>query len=96
MRLQGNLQIVFDALYRMGVIAPVLDMNWSEALDSNGEKGQQVQRQTAQAVQVANQCQSDSQNLEVGLAALDQATLQFLAMEVAREYADFHSRTTVH
>ncbi len=96
MHLQGNLQIVFDALYKMGVIAPVLAMDWSEALDSNGEKGQAVRLQTAHAVRVANQCQNDIDKLEIQLAALEPATLQFLAMEVAREYADFHSRTAVH
>lgn len=33
MYLQGNLQAVFDALYHMGVIDPVLEMDWNKALE---------------------------------------------------------------
>ena len=30
MFLQGNLQIVFDALYHLGVIDPVLKLDWKK------------------------------------------------------------------
>ena len=32
MYLQGNLQTVFDALYEMGVIEPILQVDWQDAL----------------------------------------------------------------
>jgi hypothetical protein len=32
----------------------------------------------------------------MNLKKFDQTTLSYLAMEVAREYADFHSRDEVH
>jgi hypothetical protein len=92
MYLQGNLQTVFDALYEMGVIEPVLQMDWKDALkemDSNPTP-------LFDAVKVANDFQSDVQILIEKLESLDEKTLSFLAMEVAREYADFHGQHEVH
>ncbi len=90
--LQGNLQAVFDALYHMGVIDPVLEMDWNKELsqlDSHADDFLQV-------VSVANQYQDDMQSLMVNLKHFDQKTLSYLAMEVAREYADYHSREAIH
>ena len=33
MYLQGDLQTVFDALFHMGIIDPVLELDWTEALE---------------------------------------------------------------
>lgn len=92
MYLQGNLQAVFDALYHMGVIDPVLEMDWGQALDEMGAHEQEF----IQVLSVANSCQDDVQELIVNLKRFDQQTLSYLAMEVAREYADYHSRETLH
>ena len=92
MYLQGNLQAVFDALYHMGVIDPVLEMDWSKALDEMGEYADEF----FQVLSIANTCQDDVQELMSSLKKFDQQTLSYLAMEVAREYADYHSRETLH
>jgi hypothetical protein len=92
MYLQGNLQAVFDALYHMGVIDPVLEMDWGQALDEMTE----YEEEFFEVLVVANRFQDDMQELMVNLKKFDQQTLSYLAMEVAREYADYHSRETLH
>jgi hypothetical protein len=88
MHLQGDLQKLFDALHELGIIDPVLEMDWAK------EKAQEkdFELRLSRAVQVANTYQSDTTLLISELEKLDRKTLSFLAMEVAREYADFHSR----
>jgi hypothetical protein len=88
MYLQGNLQAVFDALFHMGVIDPVLEMDWGKALDEMNE----YEDEFFQVLNVANEYQDDMQTLMVNLKKFDQQTLSYLAMEVAREYAEYHSR----
>lgn len=92
MFLQGNLQIVFDALYNLGVIDPVLKMDWSKALEELKSNPRRLRR----VVIVANQFQEDPERLKEKLEAFDQKTLSYLAMEVARELASFHTRKTLH
>lgn len=92
MYIQGNLQVVFDALYQLGVIDPVLEMDWSQAL----EKLPNHYEEFAQAVRVANSHQKDLSALVNELEKFDEVTLSYLAMEVAREYADFHAREDLH
>jgi hypothetical protein len=92
MYLQGNLQAIFDALYHMGVIDPVLEMDWGQALDAMPDYADEF----FQVLTVANSHQDDVQELIVNLKKFDQQTLSYLAMEVAREYADYHSRETLH
>jgi len=92
MYLQGNLQAVFDALYHMGVIDPVLEMDWNKALDQMPDHADDF----IQVLSIANQCQDDMYELMSNLKKFDQQTLSYLAMEVAREYADYHSRETLH
>lgn len=92
MYLQGNLQAVFDALYNLGVIDPVLEMDWAQALEEMGEHGPFID----EALRIANQYQGDPGKLAQELARLDEKTLGYLAMEVAREFADFHARNHLH
>ncbi len=92
MRLQGNLQVVFDALYHMGIIDPVLEMDWqSEMKEADDYSGR-----VSEALSIANEYQEDFEVLLDELGKLDDRTLSFLAMEVAREYADFHARKYIH
>lgn len=92
MYLQGNLQAVFDALYHIGVIDPVLEMDWSQALDQMSDHADEF----FEVLDIANHYQDDMQELIVKLKKYDQQILSYLAMEVAREYADYHSRETLH
>lgn len=86
--LQGNLQAVFDALYDLGVIEPVLKMDWRSKL---GEIEQGSAR-LAQAVRVANECANDKAALNHKLSTLSRSTLEMLALEVAKEFAAFQMR----
>lgn len=92
MYLQGNLQAIFDALYHMGIIDPVLEMDWGKALDQMDAFADQF----FEVVNIANKHQDDMEELMSNLKKFDQKTLSYLAMEVAREYADYHSRETLH
>lgn len=92
MYLQGNLQTLFDALYHMGVIDPVLEMDWNKAMDEMSEHADDF----FEIINVVNKFQGDVDDLMVHLKKFDQQILSYLAMEVAREYADYHSRQTLH
>ena len=88
MYIQGDLQSVFDALYHMGVIDPVLEMDWTQAMDSYSSHQEKV----TEVIGIVNSHQSDLGALMQQLERFDEQTLSFLAMEVAREFAEFHSR----
>ena len=92
MYLQGNLQCIFDALYHMGVIDPVLEMDWNKALDEMPSYADNF----FEVLNIANTHQEDVEELMTNLKKFDQQTLSYLAMEVAREYADYHSREILH
>lgn len=92
MFIQGNLQKVFDALFYMGVIDPVLEMDWTitiKEMDSNYDKLLEV-------LDVVNRDQGDYHTLMEHLKPFSEECLHYLALEVAREFADFHSREELH
>lgn len=76
----------------MGVIDPVLQMDWNVAIRDRV----MFETEVEQAVVVANQFSDDVERLMTELERFDDKTLHFLAMEVAREYADFHARKELH
>jgi hypothetical protein len=90
--LQGNLQNVFDALYYLGIIDPVLEMDWDEALTLMPNYSDAVH----EAIQVVNEFKGSGEELADVLKGFDEKTLGYLAMEVAREFADFHAREKLH
>lgn len=91
MYLQGNLQAVFDALYEMGIIEPLLQKDWKPSLSE-----MQTHPENLFAIlEVANTYQADVQELKDRLKNFEDKTLGFLAMEVAREFADFHARESI-
>ncbi len=90
--LQGDLQLMFDALYNMGVIDPVLDMDWTKELESLA----QYMENFAQVIGIVNSKQHNLEEMIQALKEFDQKTLSYLAMEVAKEFADFHSRENIH
>lgn len=92
MFIQGNLQAVFDALYTMGVIDPVLRMDW-EKINSEMTANPQKVIHICQSV---NACQGDQELLIKTLNAMDQKSLYFVALEVAREYSEFQDRKELH
>jgi len=76
----------------MGVIEPVLKMDWQEAL----KEIQHDPTALFDIVKTVNTHQLTEQELKDKLQKFDNRTLSFLAMEVAREFADFHSREEIH
>jgi hypothetical protein len=92
MFLQGNLQNVFDALYQLGIIDPVLKMDWKEAMKAKSS----YEWDFKNAVLLANAYQSSTEELATHLTTVNRKGLEFLAMEVAREFADYQSRTELH
>ncbi|MAE73939.1 MAG: cytochrome [Bdellovibrionaceae bacterium] len=92
MYLQGDLQTVFDALYHMGVIDPVLNMDWSEAMDDLPTYHDDLNH----VVTIVNSHKGSMGELMSELGRFDNTLLGYLAMEVAREFADFHSRDSLH
>ncbi len=92
MYLQGQLQNMFDALYQLGVIDPVLKMDWQEAMNELPHYLEDVR----EAMRVANEYHQDIELLVRSLKDFDGKILEYLAMEVAREFADFHARNSLH
>ncbi len=91
MLLQGDLQAVFDALYTMGVIDPILQKDWKKFDDLEHDT-----RRIETVVAKVNKCSGDIQKIIGHLKQYDTETLEYLAMEVAREFADFYARKDIH
>lgn len=92
MFLQGQLQKFFDALYSMGLIDPVLELDWQKEMEALPEHAEVLQ----EVITVANLHQDDPQRLVNELHRFPKKALHFFAMEVAREYAEYHSRESLH
>lgn len=92
MFIQGNLQLVFDALYAMGVINPALKADWAPA-DKAMKRAPDRLSEIIHAVNISG---NDAQAMMENLRHFDQETLLFLAMEVARELVDFEDRKVIH
>lgn len=92
MFIQGDLQAVFDALYTIGAIDPVLNMDW-EKLHSEMNKNPHMVYQVCQSI---NACGSDQTKLVQTLNSLDQKLLHYVTMEVAREFSEFQERKELH
>jgi hypothetical protein len=92
MFIQGDLQAVFDALYTVGAIDPVLSMDWEKI---NSEMNQQPHL-VKNACASINSCRGDQKLLVEALNSLDQKLLYFVALEVAREFSEFQDSKELH
>lgn len=92
MFIQGNLQVIFDALYAVGAIDPVLKMDWTPL----HKKMQDNPERLNGALLKINDCKGDIDSLMFVMKALDQDVVNFVALEVARELAEFTGRKTLH
>ena len=92
MFIQGDLQAVFDALYTIGAIDPVLHMDWEAINNEMSENPKHVNRVCASV----NACGGDKNLLIHTLKNLDQKSLHFVALEVAREFSEFQDRKELH
>ncbi len=92
MFLQGNLQNVFDALYTLGAIDPVLKKDWKE-MSSEFETHMDSVYTSFKKI---NSCSNDFNVLLQEMGKMDEKILQYLAMEVAREFCEYQDRSNLH
>jgi len=92
MFIQGNLQAVFDALYQMGAIDPVLKMDWKLIHAQMNLEPQKLKL----ALKNINQCRGDKQELLKVLQGLESSTVNYVALEVARELAEANDKKVLH
>lgn len=92
MFLQGNLQAVFDALYSIGAIDPVLKMDWQEITKDMMGNPQILHN----AFMEINECAGDKEMLVKRLETMDIRSVHYIAMEVAREFCEFQDRADLH
>lgn len=92
MFIQGDLQKVFDALYTMGVIDPVLKMDWKPIHASMNKEPSKLHA----ALRHINACAGNPEKLQQTLSGFEPVILQFVAIEVARELAESQGEKTLH
>ncbi len=92
MYIQGDLQKVFDALFHLGVIDPVLKLDWVKEQKQMHRHYEQI----SSIVKMASDFEGDAKALTKELKKYDEKILGYLAMEVAREFSNFHGRKKVH
>lgn len=92
MFIQGDLQAVFDALYRVGAIDPVLGMDWDKINSEMMQSPHLVNRVCASI----NACAGNTDLLVQTLNSLEPKLLNFVALEVAREFCEFQDRKELH
>ncbi len=92
MFIQGDLQAVFDALYTVGAIDPVLSMDW-EKINSEMHGSPQL---IARLCDTVNACQGQPELLVKAFKSFEPKWLNFIAMEVAREFCEFQDRKELH
>jgi len=92
MFLQGDLQTVFDALYTIGAIDPVLKLDWNEVTKEMMSNPQIL----SDAFQTINSCRGNKELLVQRLHLMDTRSVNYIAMEVAREFCEFQDRKELH
>ena len=92
MLIQGNLKIVFDALLRMGIVDSVLKIDWEFLMEEKNKNPHKLEK----IIEVVNSFQGSVDHLVQHLSQFEPHSLELLSMEVAREYADYQSRSILH
>ena len=92
MFLQGDLQIVFDALYSIGAIDPVLKLDWNAVTREMMDNPQIM----SDAFRMINSCRGDKDLIVQKLHMMDPKSVNYIAMEVAREFCEFQDRKDLH
>lgn len=92
MFIQGDLQALFDALYEIGAIDPVLKLDWAQVTNEMASN----QSTLNDMYRLVNACGGDREMLIQKLKFMDEKTVSYLAMEVAREFAEFQDRKELH
>ncbi len=92
MFIQGDLQAVFDALYTVGAIDPVLKLDW----DKVTREMMQNPNVISETFQQINGCAGNRDLLIQILRLMEEKTVNYVALEVAREFCEFQDRKELH
>lgn len=92
MFLQGDLQAMFDALYTVGAIDPVLKLDWNQVT----QQAQKYPLKIEKAFHDLNQCRGVRDELVLKLSRMEPQMVQYVAVEVAREFCEFQDRQALH
>lgn len=92
MKLNGNLQTYYDALDELGVIDPLLKTDWSQLNSLRDLRFSDFEK----LIDRINQLDSSKDKIKKELICYDSQMIQFFAMEVAKEYAEFHKEKKMH
>lgn len=92
MFLQGDLQAVFDALYSVGAIDPVLKLDWEEVTQEMMRNPQLL----STTFEEINACRGNKDLLIQKLHMMDTKSVHYVALEVAREFCEFQDRKELH
>ena len=92
MFIQGDLQAVFDALFSIGAIDPVLGKDWSALNDEMNNNPHLV----VNVCNAINSCSGDRNRIRETLLSMNKKQIEFVAIEVAREFSEFQDRTQLH
>jgi hypothetical protein len=92
MFLQGDLQAVFDALYSIGAIDPVLKLDWECVSQQMVENPQLVYSACAEI----NACKGNKDLLMQKLQVMEEKAIHFVALEVAREFCEAQDKKVLH
>jgi hypothetical protein len=92
MFIQGDLQAVFDALYEVGAIDPVLKADWSKVTTEMANNPHFL----TEVFRTVNSCAGNRELLAQKMRFMDEKSIYYIAMEVAREFAEFQDRKELH
>ncbi len=92
MRLSGNLQVYYDALEELGIIDPLLKTDWTELNTLKVTRFSDFEK----LIRKINQLNSGKDKIKRELISYDSQMIQFFAMEVAKEYAEYHKEKQTH
>lgn len=92
MFIQGDLQAIFDALYSVGAIDPVLKLDWNQVTNEMMQNPNAV----SETFQQLNACSGNRDMLVQMLNLMEKKTVSYIAMEVAREFCEFQDRKELH
>ena len=87
MRLQGDLQVIFNALDELGVVRTMLVQDWQSFMDEMNPL------QMEDVITEVNACSSSPAHLVKCLKSFKGEYLCFLTIEVARELVLYYSQS---
>lgn len=92
MKLSGNLQDYYDVLDEMGVLDHLMKSDWSHLKALKGSRYSDFKK----FINAINRVGTKREEIKKQLVSYDAQMIQFFAMEVAQEYAEFQKNKMQH